>query len=164
LNLHIDPMSDADWPAVQAIYDQGIASGNATFEVDVPSWTEWDRRHLGACRLVARSEGRPVGWAALSPASARHVYRGVAEVSIYIATDSQGQGIGKALLHALVDASERAGIWTLQVGIFPENEASLALHRACGFRFLGRRERIGQMHGVWRDVILMERRSSVVGL
>jgi phosphinothricin acetyltransferase len=157
-------MRDADWDTVRAIYCEGIATGNATFETDAPAWEAWDRGHLRACRLVAKIDGRVVGWAALSPVSGRCVYAGVAEVSIYVSASARGQGIGRALLAALVEASERAGLWTLQAGIFPENAASLALHRAHGFRKVGRRERIGQINGVWRDVALMERRSQVVGI
>jgi L-amino acid N-acyltransferase YncA len=156
-------MCDEDWDAVRAIYREGIATGNATFEADAPAWEAWDKCHLRACRLVARADGRVMGWAALSPVSGRCVYAGVAEVSIYVAASARGQGIGQALLAALVEASEQAGLWTLQAGIFPENTASIALHRAHGFREVGRREHIGQMNGVWRDVVLMERRSQVVG-
>ncbi|MBX6313684.1 MAG: N-acetyltransferase [Isosphaeraceae bacterium] len=164
MSLTIDAMVPADWEAVRAIYGEGIASGNATFETAVPSWEQWDGAHLRAGRLVARSAGRVVGWAALSPVSARPVYAGVAEVSLYVAAASRGQGVGTALLRALIEASEQAGIWTLQGSIFPENTASLALVQASGFREVGRRERIGQRDGVWRDTILVERRSQVVGL
>jgi L-amino acid N-acyltransferase YncA len=157
-------MHDEDWEAVQRIYREGIATGDATFETDVPEWEDWDRGHAGDCRLVARREGQVIGWAALSPVSGRCVYAGVAEVSVYVATEARGQGVGKALLRALTEESERRGFWTLQAGIFPENEASIALHRACGFRIVGHRERLGQMYSVWRDVVLMERRSKVVGV
>ena len=157
-DLHIDALHRQDWDAVCAIYQQGIATGNATFETQVPTWERWDAGHLQTCRLVARSGGQVVGWAALSPVSSRPVYAGVTEVSIHIAETAQGQGVGRALLSALVEASEQEGIWTLQAGIFPENEASVALHKSCGFRVVGRRERLGQMGGVWRDVLLMERR------
>jgi L-amino acid N-acyltransferase YncA len=160
----IDVMQPEDWPAVRAIYLEGIATKNATFETDAPEWEKWDSSHLKACRLVARLDGQVVGWAALSPVSSRCVYAGVAEESIYISEVARGQGVGKKLLSALVDASERAGIWTLQTGIFPENEISIRLHERCGFRVLGVREKIGQMDGVWRDVVLMERRSQVVGV
>lgn len=160
----IDVMQPEDWPAVRAIYLEGIATKNATFETDAPEWEKWDSSHLKACRLVARLNGQVVGWAALSPVSSRCVYAGVAEESIYISEVARGQGVGKKLLSALVDASERAGIWTLQTGIFPENEISIRLHERCGFRVLGVREKIGQMDGVWRDVVLMERRSQVVGV
>jgi L-amino acid N-acyltransferase YncA len=160
----VDEMSKADWKPVRAIYEEGIATGDATFETRVPGWEEWDGGHLRACRLVARREGEVIGWAALSSVSGRCVYAGVAEVSVYVAAPARGSGVGKALLRALVDASESEGIWTLQAGIFPENEASVVLHRACGFREVGQRERLGQMNGVWRDVALMERRSKVVGV
>lgn len=159
----IGVMEAAAWPAVRAIYAEGIATGNATFETEVPPWAAWDAAHLPHCRLVAVAGERLFGWAALSPVSGRCVYAGVAEVSIYVAADSRGRGVGKALLRALITASEQAGIWTLQAGIFPENGASLALHRACGFRRVGVRERIGELAGVWRDVVLLERRSTVAG-
>lgn len=149
-----------DWPDVERIYREGIATGQATFETAPPDWALWDERHRPEPRLVARDgRGQIVGWAALSPVSARTVYRGVAEVSVYVAAAARGQGVGRALLEELVAASERAGLWTLQAGIFPENILSLRLHAACGFRFVGRRERIGQLQGVWRDVLLLERRS-----
>lgn len=154
----------ADWPAVRAIYAEGIATRNATFETDTPEWGAWDRAHLDACRLVARVDGEVAGWAALSPVSDRCVYGGVAEVSVYVASDASGRGVGTALMRALIAASEEAGIWTLQAGIFPENEASIALHRRHGFRPVGVRERLGQHHGQWRDVALLERRSSRVGI
>lgn len=160
----ITPMTERDWPAVREIYLQGIATGNATFEQSVPEWKEWDERHLPSCRLVARLDGRIVGWAALSPVSSRCVYGGVAEVSIYVAEDARGRGVGRRLLAALVDASEHNGIWTLQAGIFTENQASIHLHQQAGFRIVGTRERIGCMNGVWRDIVLMERRSAVVGV
>ena len=159
----IEEMQAGDWAAVRAIYRQGIATGNATFETDAPAWEEWDASHRRDCRLVARAGGQVVGWAALSPVSGRCVYAGVADESVYVAASARGQGVGKALLRALVLASEHAGVWTLQGGIFPENAASIALHEACGFRRVGVRERIGQMNGVWRDVVLLERRSEVVG-
>ena len=159
----VAPMTERDWPAVREIYLQGIATGNATFEPSVPDWKDWDERHLRSCRLVAHSEGRIVGWAALSPVSSRCVYGGVAEVSIYIAEDARGRGVGQRLLSALVDASEQNGIWTLQAGIFPENHASIRLHQHVGFRIVGTRERLGCMKGQWRDIVLMERRSAVVG-
>lgn len=160
----IDTMAPADWEVVRAIYREGIATGNATFETDAPEWETWNAAHLHNCRLTARSGGVIVGWAALSPVSGRCVYGGVAEVSVYVAAAARGQGVGRALLRVLIEQSEAAGVWTLQAGIFPENAASIALHRACGFREVGRREKLGQMHGVWRDVVLMERRSRVVGI
>ncbi|MBP6016937.1 MAG: N-acetyltransferase [Candidatus Promineofilum sp.] len=155
-------MLAADWPAVRTIYEEGIATGQATFETAAPEWAAWDAARLTAGRLVARRHG-VVGWAALSPVSSRAVYCGVAEVSIYVAATVRGQGIGRALLAALIESSETAGLWTLQAGIFPENEASVALHLACGFRIVGRRERLGLHHGLWRDSLLLERRSSRVG-
>jgi L-amino acid N-acyltransferase YncA len=161
--LVIEPMTAADWPAVRSIYEEGIATGNATFETQAPAWTEWDSRHVPECRLVVRDGDRVVAWAALSRASARQVYAGVAEDSIYVASLARGQGIANLLLSNLVRESERQGVWTLQTSIFPENEASLRLHRACGFREVGRRERIARLHSIWRDTILMERRSSVIG-
>ena len=164
MDVTIAEMRAGDWCAVKAIYMEGIATGHATFETDVPQWEEWDSNHLRTCRLVARTGGEVTGWAALSGVSTRCVYGGVAEVSVYVAEAARCQGLGALLLQNLVRASEREGIWTLQAGIFPENEASIALHKTCGFRVVGRRQRIGQMHGVWRDVILMERRSEVTGV
>jgi phosphinothricin acetyltransferase len=152
-----------DWAEVARIYEQGIETGHATFETRVPAWAEWDGAHLAAHRLVAlRDGGRLAGWGALSPVSQRCVYAGVAEHSVYVAAEARGHGVGRELLGALIASSERGGIWTLEAGIFPENEASLALHRAVGFRVVGVRERLGRMHGVWRDVLLLERRSEVV--
>ena len=151
------------WPQVAAIYQEGIATGQATFEMAVPAFEHWDRNHLGIARFVAGQGGIIVGWAALSLVSQRQVYAGVAEVSVYVAAASRGSGVGRQLLEALIDESERNGIWTLQAGIFPENAASIALHLACGFREVGRRERIGKMNGQWRDTLLFERRSSRIG-
>ncbi len=159
----IDTLIPHDWSQVAAIYAEGIATHNATFETTMPDWETWDHAHRADCRLVARDGDQVLGWAALSPVSSRCVYGGVAEVSVYIAAAARGKGIGKALLSALVDVSESAGIWTLQAGIFPENAASIGVHKACGFREVGRRERLGQLHGIWRDVMLLERRSEVVG-
>jgi phosphinothricin acetyltransferase len=158
----IAPLTPADWPAVRAIFKEGIATGNATFEIAAPEWPEWDAKHLPHSRLVAREAAEIVGWAALSPVSSRPVYRGVAEVSIYVAAHARGQGIGKALLAALIAESETHGIWTLQAGIFPENAASIDLHQKTGFRMVGRRERIGCLDGAWRDTVLLERRSAIV--
>lgn len=159
----IRPLVEEDWDAVRLIYLDGIATGHATFESGAPSWPEWNRAHLPVPRLVASSDEGVVGWAALNPISAREVYAGVAEVSVYVSNDSRGQGIGKALLETLVEQSERNGIWTLQASVFPENVASIALHKACGFRAVGVRERIGNMNGSWRDTMLLERRSKLVG-
>lgn len=155
-------MTAADWPAVAAIYAAGIATGDATFETAVPSWARWDAGHLPGHRLVAMDGGAVLGWAAVSPVSDRCAYAGVVEDSIYLAESARGRGVGRALLTALVGSTERAGIWTVQTGIFPENAASLALHRAVGFREVGVRERLGRLGGRWRDVVLLERRSRVV--
>jgi phosphinothricin acetyltransferase len=151
-----------DWPAVCEIYEEGIRGGEATFETEPPSWEGWDAAHP-ELRLVAERDGAVVGWAALSPASGRDCYRGVGEVSVYVSEAARGDGLGRALLAALVERSEQAGYWTLTAGVFPENEASLRLHKACGFREVGLRERLGRLHGVWRDVMLLERRSRTVG-
>jgi len=157
-------MSAADWPAVRRIFREGIATGHATFESEAPPWEAWDAAHLEEPRLVAEEDGEVVGWAALSPVSDRCVYGGVAEVSVYVAEGARGRGVGRALLSELVRASEEEGIWTLQAGIFPENRASIHIHERCGFRTVGVRERLGEMHGEWRDVVFMERRSDVVGV
>lgn len=157
-------MEADDWPKVRAIYLEGIATGNATFETDAPAWEEWDREHFSSCRLVARVHDGINGWAALRPVSSRYAYRGVAEVSVYVTESARGIGCGRALMEALIDASEQNGIWTLQAGILAENLASLELHRRFGFREVGRRERIGMLARAWRDVILMERRSKAVGI
>ena len=158
--LTIYRLTDKDWPIVRQIYVEGIATGQATFEVEAPEWAAWDASHHPFGRLAARADGELVGWAALSPVSRRGCYAGVAEVSVYIAQGHRGQGIGRALLEALIAESEQHGIWTLQGSTFPENEASLLLQQRCGFRIVGRRERIAQMHGVWRDTVITERRSS----
>jgi phosphinothricin acetyltransferase len=152
------------WESVRAIYEEGIATGQATFETQAPGYEGFDASHLPKCRLVARAGRRAVGWAALSPVSRRSVYAGVAETSVYVAEGARGKGVGRALLEALVAQSEHDGIWTLQATIFPENEASVAMCLACGFRVVGTRERLGCHHGVWRDVVLLERRSAVAGV
>jgi L-amino acid N-acyltransferase YncA len=157
-------MRPEDWDAVRAIYLEGIATGNSTFEQSAPDWPAWDQGHLPCCRLVARAGNEVLGWTALSAVSGRRVYAGVAEFSIYVAERARGRGIGAALLKALIDASEREGIWTMQSGIFPENTASLELCRRFGFRVVGTRERIGIMDGRWRDVMLLERRSAIAGV
>lgn len=162
MEFTVEKMSCNDWDDVRDIYLEGIATGNATFEQTAPDWLEWDRTHIENCRLVAKTNGNIVGWAALSPVSNRCVYEGVAEVSVYVNAPTRGSGIGKSLLSALTEASEAAGIWTLQAGIFPENIASIAIHKSCGYREVGRRERIGRMNGVWRDVVLLERRSTKI--
>jgi phosphinothricin acetyltransferase len=159
----VKEMTHDDWGRVRAIYLEGIATGDATFETGAPAFDAWDAAHLRGCRLVARSGGGVVGWAALSPVSSRCVYGGVAEVSVYVAAAARGRGVGRALLASLVEASERNNLWTLQAGVLAENEASIRLHATCGFRVVGRRERLGKLKGVWRDVVLLERRSAVVG-
>ena len=158
----IDNMRDADWPGVRGVYADGIATGQATFEERPPKWEAWDREHLRECRMVARRDDRVIAWAALAAVSSREVYRGVAEVSLYVAAAERGSGVGRALGQALVEASERAGIWTLEGWIFPENEASLALCESFGCRVVGVRERLGKMGDRWRDVLLVERRSPLV--
>jgi len=161
MDLIVRPMTAEDWPEVARVYVEGIETGMATFETTVPSWEEWNAVHLPFARLVACHQDSTAlqGWAALSRVSARPVYAGVAEVSVYVAKDARGSGIGRILLTQLIRDSETNGIWTLQAGIFPENEASISLHRSLGFRVVGRRERIGQLHGIWRDTILLERRA-----
>ncbi len=163
-SIAIETMSEKDWPAVREIYADGISTGNATFENTPPEWSAWDAGHLQTGRLVARLQNQVVGWAALSPVSSRCVYAGVAEVSIYVAQQVRGLGIGSKLLAALIENSERHGIWTLQGGIFPENVASVELHKNHGFRIVGTRERLGSLGGRWRDVLLLERRSAVSGI
>jgi phosphinothricin acetyltransferase len=162
VQIEIRDLRPLDWPEVAAIFEDGIRTGNATFEAAPPSWEDWDAAHT-EIRLVAELDGRTAGWAALSPTSSRCCYRGVAENSVYVASWAQGKGVGRALLDELIARSEAAGIWTLVAGIFPENKASLRLHLGCGFRLVGVRERLGELDGVWRDVLLLERRSEVVG-
>ena len=152
-------MKATDWEQVRSIYLEGIAAGNSTFETEAPSWEKWDEGHLQIARLVMRDGDKIVGWAALSSVSKRSVYCGVAELTVYVTESARGQGVGRALLEFLIQESERNGIWTLQGSIFPENTASIKLHLACGFREVGRRERIAMLNGVWRDTILFERRS-----
>lgn len=164
LEFTVGPMADGDAADVLRIYAEGIATGQASFETQVPSWPEWHAAHFAWPRLVARArDGRVLGWCALSPVSRREVYAGVAEESVYVDPAARGKGVGHALLEAMVGESEAAGFWTMQAGIFPENDASIALHEACGFRVVGLRERIGRHQGAWRDVVLMERRSKVTG-
>jgi len=160
----ISPMKKKHWPEVLRIYLEGIVTGNATFETEAPSREKWDSGHLAKCRLIAQQGSKVLGWAALGPVSSRRVYAGVAEVSVYVAQAARRKGIGKSLLSALIEASEDSGLWTLQAGIFPENTASIALHKSLGFREVGRRERIGRMRDTWRDVVLLERRSARAGV
>jgi L-amino acid N-acyltransferase YncA len=159
----IEKMTAAHWLAVARIYLEGIETGDATFETELPSWEHWDSAHLPDHRLVALRNGSVVGWAALSAVSDRCVHSGVAENSVYVASSMRGEGVGKALMAALVASSEAGGTWTLQTGIFPENEASVRLHESVGFRIVGVRERLGRHHGIWRDVLLLERRSQKAG-
>jgi phosphinothricin acetyltransferase len=156
-------MTAEDWPAVEAIYAEGIATGHATFETEPPSWDEFDRGRHHEHRFVAVRDGRVVGWAALSPTSPRECYRGVAEHSVYVTEGTRGRGVGRALMDALVASADAGGIWTIQTSIFPENAASVALHERLGFRVVGRRERIAELNGVWRDTLLLERRARAPG-
>lgn len=163
MNIFFRPMTVSDWNSVAEIYRQGINTGNATFQKDVPEWEEWDRGHLKTCRIVAESEGNIIGWAALSSVSGRSVYAGVAEVSVYVLTKLSGMKIGTQLLQKLIEESEQEGFWTLQASIFQENTASLRIHKKLGFREIGYREKIAQMNKIWRNTILLERRSKVTG-
>lgn len=163
MKLNIEKMRPEDWGFVQSIYKEGLENGTATFDTKVPGWEDWDQNHIKEPRLVARSASQVVGWAALRPVSDRDVYRGVAEVSIYVARHARGLGIGKSLLKKLISRAELAGFWTLQAAVFPENEASVELHKSCGFREVGTRKKIGQLGGEWRDVLLLEFRSPKVG-
>lgn len=162
--FEIESMTPAHWPDVARIYQEGIDTGMATFENSVPSWEDWDRNHLKSCRLVSKMGPTVLGWAALSPVSSRCVYGGVAEVSVYIGSDHRGKGVGISLLQKLILESEKEGYWTLQSGIFPENTASINMHEKAGFRKIGYRERIAKNNGQWKDNVLMERRSGIVGL
>jgi L-amino acid N-acyltransferase YncA len=162
--LTVKTMEPADWPQVKNIYEEGIKTGNATFEKSAPQWATWDKGHLQEARIIAKENDNVLGWAALSPVSGTCVYAGVAEVSVYVASAARGKGLGKQLLQKLVEESEANNLWTLQAGIFPENIASIKIHEDCGFRVIGKRERIGKMDGVWRDTLLLERRSDKVGL
>lgn len=163
--MQLRSMTALDWPEVARIYEEGIATGHATFESSVPNYESWNNAHLETCRLVAEEGDKLLGWAALSPVSSRCVYGGVGEVSVYIGRNARGQGVGKALLERLISESEKAGYWTLQSGIFPENIPSIKLHEKCGFRFIGKRERVGKtLSGEWKDNLLFEKRSKIVGL
>ncbi|MES2894168.1 MAG: N-acetyltransferase family protein [Bacteroidota bacterium] len=162
--ITITTMLPQHWEAVKRIYEEGIATGNATFQTAAPGWQEWDSAHLKTCRIIAIGNNEVLGWAALTPVSGRCVYAGVAEVSVYVATNARGKNIGSLLLKELINKSEQNGIWTLQSGIFPENKASISMHEKNGFRILGYRERIGKMGNTWRDTISLERRSNKVGI
>jgi len=160
----VQPLRAVHWPQIKKIYEQGIATGNATFQTTAPDWEEWDRAHILNSRIVALEAEEVIGWAALTAVSGRCVYAGVAEVSVYVSPIAQGKGVGKLLLHQLIEESERNGFWTLQAGIFPENKASIRIHEHAGFKILGTRTRIGKMNDIWRDTVLLERRSATVGV
>ncbi|KUJ59916.1 phosphinothricin acetyltransferase [Flavobacteriaceae bacterium CRH] len=160
--MEIRNLMVTDWEYVRLIYEKGINTGNATFQTSTPSWDDWNESHLSSCRIVSESNGLITGWAALTPVSSRCVYAGVAEVSVYVDPEHSGKGIGLALLNKLVSLSEIENIWTLQAGIFPENKASLRIHEKAGFRILGIREKIGKQNGIWRDTVLLERRSKLI--
>ena len=162
--ISLEKMQREHWQQVKTIYEEGIKTGNATFEISAPEWEAWNKAHLHECRLVAVKDGRVLGWAALVPVSGRCVYAGVAEISVYVSSDARGKGLGKRLLQKLVEESEGNDLWTLQAGIFPENIASIKIHEDCGFRIIGKSERIGKMNNVWRDTLLLERRSDKVGI
>ncbi|NVM04842.1 MAG: N-acetyltransferase family protein [Candidatus Helarchaeota archaeon] len=164
MDIKIQKMEDGDWASVISIFNEGIETGYSTLITECPSWEEWDRRYLKNCRFVVKSNNQIIGWAALTPFSSIPAYSGVAEVSIYLTSSARSKGIGKSLLKTVIKESEKNGIWMLQAKIFSENIASISLHKACGFREVGIRERIGQLKGKWRDIVLMERRSSTVGI
>ena len=161
--ISIRPMDAADWHSVSKIYEDGIATGFATFETSIPTYESWDAAHMASCRLIAMEGEKILGWAALSPVSSRCVYGGIGEVSVYIGKDSRGKGAGKLLMHTLIKESEAEGLWTIQSGIFPENKGSIELHKKVGFRYIGKRERVGKLDGEWKDNLLFERRSETVG-
>lgn len=163
-NVIIRDMKASDWEAVAAIYAEGIATGFATFETTVPEYDTWDSAHMQTCRFIAADGEKILGWAALSPVSSRCVYGGVAEVSVYVGIESRGMGVGKLLMQSLITASESIGLWTLQSGVFPENEGSIELHKKVGFRYIGRRERVGKLLGEWKDNVLFEKRSTTIGI
>jgi phosphinothricin acetyltransferase len=160
--ITIEPLMPSHWSGVARIYAEGIATGNATFETEVPSWEAWDTSHLAEHRFIALLQGELVGWAAVTPVSDRCVYGGVVENSVYVSEAVRGQGVGQRLLEELISSTEGAGIWTIQTGIFPENEGSIRLHERVGFEVVGRRKRLGKLNGEWRDVLLLERRSETV--
>jgi phosphinothricin acetyltransferase len=162
--MHIAQIHPENWNDVKRIYEDGIATGNATFQTEASSYDKWDQSHLPSCRLMAVENNDVLGWAALTPVSGRCVYAGVAEVSVYVTTTARGRGVGKELLAALIKESEKNNLWTLQAGIFPENTASISIYESCGFRLIGRREKIGKMNGKWRDTLLFEKRSNNIGI
>jgi len=158
------PMTPTDWTSVANIYQEGLSTGFASFETSAPSFDDWDAAHLSSCRIVATENERMLGWVALSPVSSRCVYGGVAELSVYVSKTSRGKGVGKLLMETVIQDSEAEGLWTIQSGIFPENTASIELHKKVGFRYIGKRERVGKLNGVWKDNLLFERRSDTVGI
>lgn len=162
--MEIQQLTVEHWPEVRAIYQSGLATGNANFSSQVPGWEEWDNAHLKSCRLVMTDDDKVLGWVAITAISDRCVYAGVAEVSVYVDESVRSKGIGRRLLNAIVEESEKNNLWTLEARIFAENVASIKIHQANGFRIVGRRERIGKLNGVWRDIELLERRSDKVGL
>ena len=162
--ITITELLSQHWNAVKIIYEEGIATGNATFQTVAPGWEEWENAHINVCRIIATENNEVLGWAALTPVSSRCVYAGVAEVSVYVAANARGKNIGSQLLQELINQSEQNGIWTLQSGIFPENKASISMHEKNGFRIIGYREKIGKMGNVWRDNISLERRSRRIGI
>lgn len=164
MNIVFRSMKKDDWISVAEIYRQGIESGNATFQRDIPTWDEWNQGHINTCRIVVSIDNEIAGWAALTPVSGRCVYAGIAEVSVYVSNQFKGQKIGTRLLERLISESEKEGYWTLQASIFPENKASLKIHYNLGFRNVGFREKIGKMNDIWRDTILLERRSKKAGI
>lgn len=162
--MKIREMSKADWESVARIYENGIATGIATFETSIPSYYSWDNAHMQKCRIVCTDGDDVMGWAALSPVSNRCVYGGIAEVSVYVDADNRGKGVGKLLMTNLITQSEAEGLWTIQSGIFPENEGSIKLHEKMGFRYIGKREKVGKLNGIWKDNLLFERRSKTIGI
>lgn len=162
--MNIRKMTPQDWDAVSRIYEEGIATGFATFETSIPTYDSWDAAHMNSCRLVATESDNILGWAALSPVSSRCVYGGIGEVSVYVGDHAREKGVGKLLLQTLIRESEAEGLWTIQSGIFPENVGSIELHKKVGFRYIGKRERVGKLHGTWKDNLLFERRSKTIGL
>ena len=160
--ITVEALREDHWPGVARVFDEGIATRNATFETEVPTWAAWDSSHLSDHRFVALRDNEVVGWAAVSPVSGRCCYAGVVEDSVYVAEAARGQGVGKRLLEALIDSTEAAGIWTIQAGMFPENEGSIRLHEAAGFERVGTHKRLGKLDGLWRDVLMLERRSESI--
>ena len=160
--ITIEVLRAEHWPRVARVFEEGIATRNATFETEVPAWEAWDSSHLGEHRFVALRDGKVVGWAAVSPVSSRCCYEGVVENSVYVAESARGQGVGRRLLEELIASTESAGIWTIEAGMFPENVASVRLHEAAGFETVGTHKRLGKLAGEWRDVLLLERRSETI--